>query len=305
MNLKTQPRPRRTSKRASRAASARRAGARPRGRQARRPGVPLRRRIGARLPSLGRFLAVVGAVAATAALVALLNGPWLRVSAVAWSGERYTPDAELAGLLEGQRGARLLAVDTEALRVGLEDLPSVESAHVEATLAGRVEATIAEPAVAFVWESPTTRYLGAADGTIFAAEPRDAEPDPALADVPRVVDERFAARRIVVGDRIPRPLLDAGLRILAVDPATLGSTATHIAVRLDDEFGFRLVSDSPAWQIALGMYGVDPNETAADATARFERQVTAVRTLFASRLEAEIGWVDVRNPGKVYFRAKG
>jgi hypothetical protein len=53
------------------------------------------------------------------------------------------------------------------------------------------------------------------------------------------------------------------------------------------------------------VYGLDPRETAAEADARLERQVTAVRTLFASRPEAEIGWVDVRNPGKVYFRAKG
>ena len=76
-------------------------------------------------------------------------------------------------------------------------------------------------------------------------------------------------------------------------------------MRLDDEYGFRLASDQPAWEVALGVYGLDPRETAADADARLERQVTAVRTLFATRPEAEIGWVDVRNPGKVYFRAKG
>ncbi len=33
--------------------------------------------------------------------------------------------------------------------------------------------------------------------------------------------------------------------------------------------------------------------------------MTAVRTLFAEEPEDGIGWVDVRNPGKVYFRAKG
>ena len=57
--------------------------------------------------------------------------------------------------------------------------------------------------------------------------------------------------------------------------------------------------------MALGVYGTDPRETSAEAAARLESQVTAVRTLFASRPEAGIGWVDVRNPGKVYFRAKG
>ena len=76
-------------------------------------------------------------------------------------------------------------------------------------------------------------------------------------------------------------------------------------MRLDDEFGFGLVSSDPAWEMALGVYGTDPAETPADAAARLERQITAVRTLFATRTETEIGWVDARNPGKVYFRAKG
>jgi hypothetical protein len=30
-----------------------------------------------------------------------------------------------------------------------------------------------------------------------------------------------------------------------------------------------------------------------------------VRTLFSQEAEDGIGWVDARNPGKVYFRAKG
>ena len=74
---------------------------------------------------------------------------------------------------------------------------------------------------------------------------------------------------------------------------------------MDDEYGFRIASAAQAWEIALGVYGRDPNETPAEADARLERQVTAVRTLFAARPEAELAWVDVRNPGKVYFRAKG
>jgi hypothetical protein len=85
----------------------------------------------------------------------------------------------------------------------------------------------------------------------------------------------------------------------------LGSGSSELTVRLDDEFGFGLVSSEPQWELALGVYGTDPAETAAEATARLERQITAVRTLFATRTETEIGWVDVRNPGKVYFRAKG
>ena len=140
---------------------------------------------------------------------------------------------------------------------------------------------------------------------VFGVLPSGSDQPDALATVPLIRDERGSASRLVRGDVIPASVLELALRVAAVDPAALGSSATRLAVRVDDEFGFRLVSDESGWEVALGVYGTDPRESSAEAAARLERQVTAVRTLFASRPEAEIGWVDVRNPGKVYFRAKG
>jgi hypothetical protein len=229
----------------------------------------------------------------------------LRVTQVAWAGHHFTSGSDLERLLAPQEGSSVLAVDTRTLRERLERLPSVASASVSASLTGRVSATVVERQVAFVWETSSARFLGAEDGTIFAAVHPD---DPVAAEVaaaPRVNDERFVARVITVGDEIPDALLDATLRILAIDPAALGSVTPGVEVRLDDEYGFRLVSTEPAWEVALGVYGTNPRETSAAATARLERQVTAVRTLFATRPESGIGWVDVRNPGKVYFRARG
>jgi len=40
-------------------------------------------------------------------------------------------------------------------------------------------------------------------------------------------------------------------------------------------------------------------------TARIASQASAVRTLFAAHPEAGVAWIDARNPGKVYFRARG
>ncbi len=113
------------------------------------------------------------------------------------------------------------------------------------------------------------------------------------------------ARLMTAGYQVPDALMRMALSLASLDPASLGSAAKRLSVRLDDEFGFGLVAAEPGWELALGVYGMDPDQTAAEATARLERQVTAVRTLFATRAEAEIGWVDARNPGKVYFRAKG
>jgi cell division septal protein FtsQ len=250
-------------------------------------------------------LTALGAAASAAAIVALLVGPWLRVTEVTWAGERYTPPERLAEVLGAADGRSVLAVDTASLAERLERIPSVARAAVTTSITGRVSASVEERQVAFTWETASARFLGAADGTVFAALPRDADLPPELADLPRVSDARFAARLISVGDRIGDGVLDAAMRLAAVDPAALGSSASTLDVRVDDEYGFRLVAAEPGWEVAMGVYGVDPRETASDAAARMERQVTAVRTLFARESEAEIGWVDVRNPGKVYFRAKG
>ncbi len=145
MKLKRQPRPpQRRAPRKARGARAARSGATPRGRQARRPGIPLRRRIGRRLPSIRRLLAGLGAAAAAAALVALVSGPWLRVTDVTWAGEQFTTQRDLERVLEQQRGTSLLAVDTRSLRERLEQLPAVAEATVTASLPGRLQVTIVE-----------------------------------------------------------------------------------------------------------------------------------------------------------------
>ena len=308
MKLKSQPRPRRRPSgtvRSTRSSTGIRGAARSRGRGARRPGVPLRQRIGPRLPSFRRLLAGLGAAAAVAGLVALLGGPWLRVTEVTWAGEQFTARRDLQRVLERQRGTSVLAVDTRSLRERLERLPAVAEATVTASLPGRVEVTIVEREAAFVWQTSSARLLGATDGTLFAALPPDPTLDAGLAALPLISDTRTTSRLMRAGDRIPDAVLSTALRLADLDPAALGSTAVRLSIRIDDEFGFGLTASEPGWEMALGVYGMDPNETAAEAAARLERQVTAVRTLFASRPEAEIRWVDARNPGKVYFRAKG
>lgn len=303
MKLKPQTRPTRRPPPARAARRPARGALRSRGAQ--RPGKPLRRRISARMPTLARAGAVLGAIAAAAALVALLNGPWLQVTDIHFAGQRYTAASDLERVLTQQRGMSVLAVDTAAIRSRIERLPAVGEVTVRATLLGGIEATVVEREAAFVWETASGRFLGASDGTIFAALGADqalpAEGEP----LPLIRDERFVARLITVGDVIPAGIAGTAIRLVEIDPAALGSAAGALSLRLDDEYGFRLVSVAPEWQVALGPYGLDPTETDADASARLDAQVAAVRTLFATRAEAEIGWVDVRNPGKVYFRAKG
>jgi hypothetical protein len=181
----------------------------------------------------------------------------------------------------------------------------VASASVSAGIGGRLEATVVEHEAAFVWQTSTWRFLGATDGTLFARKPADNEPAAELAGLPTIGDMRSTASLLTVGDAIPAPLLRATLRVAALDPALLGSDEPRFSVQLDDEFGIRLFATAQGWEAALGAFGIDPRETPEEADERLERQIAAVRTLFTDHPEDGIAWVDARNPGKVYWRAKG
>jgi cell division protein FtsQ len=305
MKLKPQPKPRSPRRTTGSRRAMAKAPGRSRDRMARRPRVALRHRFATRLPSLGRLVAVLGAAAGIGVLVALAGGPWLRVADVAWEGDRYTPAGELEEALEAELGATILAVDTRALRDRIEALPGVAEARVAADLTGAVTASIVEHAPAFVWHAARARFIGAEDGTLFAIAASDGPLPEGLSGLPTVSDERAESRLLAVGDRIPAALLRTATALSQLDPVALGSEADRLSVAVDDEHGFRLRAPEPGWEAAFGVYGLDPRETTAVSEARLERQVTAVRTLFASHSEAEIAWVDVRNPGKVYFRAKG
>ena len=292
--------------------SVRRAAARPkaawaaiRGRQARRPGPSLLTRVRRRLPRLGRLLAVLLSAASVAALMALVAGPWLRVTAVEWRGERLTAQSEIAEQLDPVRGATLLSVDTGALAISLERLPTVADAHVQALLPDRLEVTLTEKAPAFVWQTRGALLLAAADGTVVATMPVDATLSEALAALPRVVDDRRASRYLEVGEVIPSVVLATAEHLASLDPKRLGSGATGFGVRIEDEFGFVVVPEGAPWRATFGFYGMDPGDTIDGVATRVERQVTDIRTLFATQPERSVGWVDVRNPGRVYFRAGG
>jgi cell division septal protein FtsQ len=271
------------------------------GAHARRPGPPLRKRVRRALPAPGRIAAAVLAAVLAAGLLALVNGPWLRIARVAWAGERFTEGSQLQRALARLDGASLLTVDAAALAARLERLPAVAAAKVEAVLPDTVRVTIEEKQAAFVWQTSVVRLVGGADGTLIGQLAKDAALPADLAALPLVDDRRIVARTMIVGDRIDAATLAAALALSQVEPAALGSAATDLALRLTDDDGFLLVSKQPAWQADFGVY---PAQEAGLLTLqeRVDAQVTAVRTLFSYQGEPGIRWVDVRDPRRVYWR---
>lgn len=295
----------RVGKPARKGVAARPVGPRKRGAQARRPRPPLRRRLRPRLPSAARTIATLGIALAIAGLVAGLSGPWLRVERIAYAGERFTSQQTLSAALAPANGAPLLALDAVGIAQQLRELPAVADARVEARLPNEVSVTVTEKEPAFVWKAQTHRLIGAADGTLIGEVAPSEALTSELAALPYVDDRRGAADELNVGSRIEPEMLATALRLVALDPARLGSDATRLSVQVDDVYGFILVATKPAWRVAFGYYGLDPMHAQQPPAQEIERQVGAVRTLFATHDEATVSWVDARNPGKVYFRAKG
>lgn len=297
------PRGPRTSQ--PRPATALRARRRPGATQARRPGRPLRARLGGRLPSLARLVAALGVAGSVAALVALAGGSWLRIERIETGPTTFTSASRLADVLDPLRGRALLTLDRRAVEAQLTALPAVAEAHVEAYLPDRVAVTVTEETAALVWQTPAVQLVAAADGTVIGQVALGAALDATLAALPFVDDRRAASRDIVVGDRLPQHEVRTALRLAGIEPATLGSRAARLTVRVDGQYGFIVVAPEIGWSAAFGYYGMDPQEGDADVAARVQQQAASVRTLFASEPEATVAWVDARNPGRVYWRAKG
>jgi cell division septal protein FtsQ len=235
-------------------------------------------------------------------LLALINGPWLRVANVAWAGERYTPASQLQRALAVLDGDALLAVDATGLARELERLPAVSTARVEAVLPDTVRVTIVEKVATFVWQTSAVRLLGVADGTLIGQIALTAQLPGDIAALPLIDDRRVESRNIIVGDRIDPATLSAALRLATIEPASLGSAAIDLGLRLTDDDGFLLVSGAPPWQADLGFYPEGDAGQPASFEERVESQVAAVRTLFSYEGEAAVGWVDVRDPRRVYWR---
>ena len=279
--------------------------ARPRRRaatHARRPGPKLRQRIRRALPAPGRIAALLLTALLVGGLLALVNGPWLRVARVAWAGERYTEQHALERALAGLKGTALLTVDATGIAGRLERLPAVASARVEAVLPDAVRIRIVEKAPTFVWQTAFARLLGVADGTLIGQVAVGAKLPAAMAALPIVVDERGDSRNLTVGDRIDAATLAAALRLYRVAPAELGSASSHLDLHITDDDGFLLVSTSPAWKADFGFYPAPDPGQPDTLDAQVGAQVTAVRTLFAIQAEGGVSWVDARDPGRVYWR---
>jgi hypothetical protein len=101
-----------------------------------------------------------------------------------------------------------------------------------------------------------------------------------------VNDRRSTDAGLGLGGVIDPVNLDAGFRLAGLTPADVGSTASALAVVLDDDHGFTLSSVPSGWVADFGFYASNVRKVTVIPT-----QVRVLRSLFASAGEAKVAWV--------------
>ena len=251
----------------------------------------------------------ITAAALCLALVAggtwLVGGPSLRIRAVSYSGADWTERAALDAVTGPMIGRSALLVNASAIATELGGLPGVEGATVDIGLFGRVQVDLVEGDAVAIWRTDAAQLLVAEDGTVVGSQGRDALVPDAYAELPFVDDQREASHDLWIGDQLPVDEVEAALALGDLPANRLGSASAVIRLSVDPTYGFILSSPQAGWQAAMGYYGTAPQDTPATIRGRVSEQASSIRTLFAEHPEAGVAWIDARNPGRVYFRARG
>jgi cell division protein FtsQ len=169
----------------------------------------------------------------------------LRIDRVTVEGRRETPAEVLIAAVEHEAGDPILAVDADALRLRLEELPWIHSATVERKLPGEIRLTIEERVPMALWQRDGRYHLVDRYG--------DTMP---VADV-----TKYAGMIVLTGVDAPahaRALLDLlalepdlGMRVIAAQ--RVGTRRWNL--RLDNGVDIRLPEEeaASAWRVLADM----------------------------------------------------
>ncbi len=104
--------------------------------------------------------------------------------------------------------------------------------------------------------------------------------------LPMVYDRRAADAGLSLGGVIYATNLDAGYRLASLTPADVGSTASALAVILDDDHGLTLSSVPTGWVAQFGFYAPNVRKVTV-----IPEQVRVLRSMLAQFGEAKVFWV--------------
>ena len=236
-------------------------------------------------------------IVAGAATWGVAASPAFGVRALDVSGLGVTTVAQVDAVLAlGSPPPNAFTLATDGLRAGLEAIPSIARADVQVNLPGTLRVRVVERSPILAWHAGAALLLVDRDGKVIADAGAPDATDTAraiAAGLPTVDDARSVVPPGTSGTGTPPlpavggelgPLdLDVATRLLSLRPADVGSSATGLQVRLDDEDGWTLrpAVDRP-WTAVFGFYS--PTLRPADLLAQ---QTRLLRSLLAGR-EAQL-----------------
>ncbi len=195
-------------------------------------------------------------LAAMAGIFGAATSDAFAISRTELSGATWTPAGELEAALAIPPGQNLFAVSTSELARRVEAIPAVRTARVEVALPDTLRVTVSERVALLVWKAGPRELLVDGTGFLFGELP-DAGPSdagPSGARLPVVDDQRLGSAHLDVGDTLDAVSLDAALRIGSLTPADVGSSASRLAIRVDDTDGFTVTAEPVGWTAVFGFY---------------------------------------------------
>jgi hypothetical protein len=204
-----------------------------------------------RWTTLARIVGATGMLLITGLLFWLLTDGGFRVGAadVTIEGLTWTDAATVRQRITGlERSPNVFRVRASEIVSRLRELPAVASARATVTLPGSVTIHVTEREPLFAWTDRITTALVDREGVLLATVADEDLPD----GLPVVEDGRELSEPFQAGDQLPADDLVVMRHLLALSPASLGSTADELRVRVDAADGY--VLSSAGWQAVFGHY---------------------------------------------------
>ncbi len=225
-----------------------RPGGRPAGREYRRTHPVKRASAGLTPVRAGALLALLAGIAG---LYGVATTGAFTVTRTAIEGATWTREHELVAALALPPDQNAFAIRTADLVGRLISIPAVRGAVVTVALPDEVRVVISEREAQMAWKVGERRFLVDATGLLFADLDETGSPG---ASLPVIDDRRAMSRNLGVGSALDAVTLDAALRLGSLIPADLGSSATRLELRVDDEEGFVIRGLPPDWTAVFGFY---------------------------------------------------
>jgi cell division septal protein FtsQ len=249
-----------------------------------RPGGTGRRTRPVRRASAGltptRAAALLALLLGLAGLYGAVSSGAFIVRHIDTTGLTWTSEASLVAALDVPGDQNLFTLHTADLEERATSIPAIRGVRLTVALPDTIHVVADEREALLVWQTGTRRLLVDAEGLLFA-DLADVPAD-AVAALPVVDDQRFVAGSLVLGSTLDPVILDAARRLGSVRPADLGSAASGLAFRLDDDSGFVVRGTGVGWTAVFGFY--TPTLRTTDL---IPGQVRLLRALLAGR-EADV-----------------